>query len=176
MNFQQGFYATRWVMKFAFAMSSASWTVQILKIIACYIICNFPKFAIMKLLAICMMTLVIGLSLVPCCTPIASIVEQNFTSGSDDCCQHEADESKDAQKKESGCDTCSPFFSCGSCTGFTFQPSFSPLSPLNLPTKVSYSSFELQLHSEYFETKWQPPKISWLLQPTETINHLIYSN
>ncbi len=114
------------------------------------------------MLAIFMMSLVFTLSMVPCCAPAAGAIETVSSENSTDCCENEScsSEEDNTGKEDKNCDTCSPFFTCGSCSGFTFMPALSPLSHLVPPTKTTYSSFELQIHSEYFETKWQPPKIS----------------
>lgn len=119
----------------------------------------------MKFLAIFMMSLVAGLSLVPCCIPMTSTIRQSIADNSSDCCKEEScnkknNESTHSGNEDKGCSSCSPFFACGTCVGFTFQSGISGLSHLNSPSKISYWSFDMQIDSEYFDTKWQPPKIS----------------
>jgi hypothetical protein len=92
-----------------------------------------------------MVMLVLGLSMAPCCTPVignGSDQNKQVNAGSDCCksdCGKENQNADDPLPSENTCGTCSPFYTCGSCTGYTFQD-------------IEYS--------EYFNLKWQPPKLS----------------
>lgn len=116
----------------------------------------------MRLLAIIMIFLVSGMSAVPCCPPVVRAMDHTAQNDpADDCCSKEdKDHGSTASDNESkGCTSCSPFFSCGSCSGFTMQ-SDSQVIAINSPFTIVYSSFKMQVVSEYSEAKWQPPKIS----------------
>ncbi len=119
----------------------------------------------MKFLAIFMFSIVIGLSVVPCCTPIANNNSNNLTKMDRHCCEEETCEdteetTNENNNEEDGCNSCSPFFSCGSCAGFTAQIDFIKLNHFSFTNSIAYNNFNLQIHSDFFETKWQPPKIS----------------
>lgn len=111
-----------------------------------------------------MVMMVVGLSLVPCCSRIATVFE-NKTLNTSACCTTEScDQEKKAvdqnDNEKGSCNSCSPFFACGSCTGFIFQSVISPYMVFSFPFEISYSTFNTQFDSEYFDNKWQPPKIS----------------
>lgn len=115
----------------------------------------------MKYLAIFMVFFVIGLSLVPCCAPIANT---NLVDSMANCCEDEAcsksREAPESTNNENECSACSPFFTCGACAGFNAQINIIQLTHFIGRNDITYSNFLLQIHSDYFETKWQPPKIS----------------
>ena len=118
----------------------------------------------MKFLAIFMFLIVTSLSFVPCCTPIAKDDSNNTSEITKDCCEKETCKDSKASSKpskdKSNCNSCSPFFSCGSCSGFTAKIDFLKIADFAFPVSISYNSFELQIHSDFLETKWKPPKIS----------------
>ncbi|MES2618216.1 MAG: hypothetical protein V4613_10065 [Bacteroidota bacterium] len=122
----------------------------------------FNKFvATMKLFALVLLSIVLSLSLVPCCTNVPAIAESSgqITSGS--CCSEEKDNCEDSptENEGKGCTVCSPFFSCGSCIGFTFY-SFNYHFTITEPfTKSSFQLHDTQVNSEYFNKMWQPPKL-----------------
>jgi hypothetical protein len=120
---------------------------------------------IVKILTICIMLLVSALSLVPCCAPGAEVSNDLSVSASSDCCnsskcEKDSDQKQEHESEDNGCGSCSPFFACGSCPGFTFQAIDLSLSHIDLTASVSYSSYEVRVYSEYFNKKWQPPKIA----------------
>lgn len=122
----------------------------------------FSKFVVvMKVFALVILSIVLSLSLVPCCTPVAAIAENTEKITSDACCSHESENSNEdaTEGNENSCTACSPFFSCGSCIGFTFS-SFNYYFDISGPFKgSSFQLLDMQVNSEYFNKMWQPPKI-----------------
>ena len=108
----------------------------------------------MKILCFILSLYVVFLATTPCC--------------SDDNCNDEIKteqtDNHSQDHKDSDCNICSPFLTCGTCTGFNFPTVFFSLTPpaITLTTKIpiNYSSFS----SNYFPSIWQPPKISNELQ------------
>ena len=108
--------------------------------------------------------LVLSLSLVPCCAfGEVKLAKPGTEKKMDDCCKscHEEPASQDpCEDNENACDLCSPFFTCGSCIGFTSMSQ-------NLLIKHSYHGnsknfafiFDEDISSQYFNKQWQPPKI-----------------
>lgn len=89
-------------------------------------------------------------------------------SGQTCCVDDNCDDSSTASKTEQehhkdSCDgTCSPFFSCGTCVGFTF-PTANFSVPENNFTFIEthlVSTYIPQLLSQFNPAIWQPPKIS----------------
>ena len=116
----------------------------------------------MRFLAIIMIFMVSGMSAVPCCPPVVKAMDHTAQNDpADDCCSKDDKhhDSGTSETENTGCSSCSPFFSFGSCSGFTVQ-SWNPELPINSPFTIAYCSFKLQVVSEYSEAKWQPPKIS----------------
>lgn len=97
-------------------------------------------------------------SLFPCCVPLIS--KNSLSSAfADDCCSKKScatPEKKDPHSDNA--DSCSPFFSCGSCVGFS--ASFPCFSPLKLQESLSHKNYyHLSLLDDVCNKKWQPPKI-----------------
>lgn len=90
---------------------------------------------------------VIMLSAVPCCA-------------GDNCNNDFKTEQSDKHKETTDCNACSPFFSCGSCTGFTFQLSRYSLTPVVLLSQGNFPVFEQHFYSQFCLNIWQPPKLS----------------
>jgi len=105
-----------------------------------------------------MLVLVLSLSLYPCCVP--DISKNTLCSSiSDDCCASESPSSTDSDAPHSENSNCSPFFACGSCTGFsyiTFDIVFSHLD--NFISHHNY--YQVSNALLVFNEKWQPPKIA----------------
>jgi hypothetical protein len=113
----------------------------------------------MKLLALFMTIVAIGLSLVPCCAPGEQAYESVSTES---CCQDRGcnDQANEADtKNDNTCSSCSPFFACGSCIGFTFQSFDFVFRHVDMEFGSYYFSYTERFNSEYFAKKWQPPKI-----------------
>ncbi|MDX2001372.1 MAG: DUF6660 family protein [Chitinophagales bacterium] len=99
----------------------------------------------MKFLALLMAFFVLALSVVPCCSENTTGGELIQTScGTGNQCP----------------DICSPFFTCGTCSGFVFN---SPTLITDvIPTVIEkvYPFLEEITLSEIAVDVWQPPKIS----------------
>ncbi len=110
----------------------------------------------MRILSAFIMLLVLGLSLVPCCAPVVSKA-LSMEISPDGCCGDACDA---GNEQETETEACSPFFACGSCSGFTLHLSHPVLADMRFPFTASYAPYDVSLNSEYFNKKWQPPKIS----------------
>ena len=94
---------------------------------------------------------VLLLSTVPCCT--------------EDKCEDDiatAQLTNQSQEKHDDCEGCSPFMTCGSCTGFTFSTqvfSFEPTTKF-IENNSLTRSFKVLFVDYFIATIWQPPKIS----------------
>ncbi len=103
-----------------------------------------------------LIVLVVSLSLVPCCVPTLKSVASTVLSPSETCCDSHSDEHDDDKQS---CESCSPFFTCGTCGGFiSHYTSVNFKSPITWVQKT-YSPFKIQFYSDFFIKKWQPPKI-----------------
>jgi len=112
-----------------------------------------------------MIWLVLGLSLVPCCETVGQVMDETAIQNLEDCCRTKTceggkNESQDADSEKNTCAACSPFFACGSCAGFVFQNIHFNFSNLHVVSQTDYCAYDVQFDSEYFNTMWQPPKIS----------------
>ncbi|NQW42281.1 MAG: hypothetical protein HQ463_02465 [Bacteroidetes bacterium] len=120
----------------------------------------------MNLISIFLTFIVLGLSIKPCCSSISINELKNATSSSVSCCEDKtcSDDSNNkndkSENKSNGCDFCSPFFTCGSCCGFTFHDNIIKFNNLILKQKRTYSYYNVQFNSEYIGKMWQPPKLS----------------
>jgi hypothetical protein len=94
--------------------------------------------------------------MVPCCPPGSekSATKLGLTEE-----EHSHDVKSESNHCDDDCEACSPFFTCGSCVGATFQIGSINLlhqepfsNDLDFPLSVSFLSF-------YFNKLWQPPKI-----------------
>jgi hypothetical protein len=57
-------------------------------------------------------------------------------------------------------DVCSPFFICGTCSGFTLNISLVNFSATPFFIESNYPDYKQSSLSEVFISIWQPPKIS----------------
>ncbi len=125
---------------------------------------NLLNFVVVKILTIFVMFVVLGLSLIPCCSPGSQTIEKKYVENTSDCCHKKGCDKDNSKSENSGekeeCGSCSPFFACGSCIGFAFQSLAYRLTDLDFPSKITYCSYRVQFDSEYFNKMWQPPKIS----------------
>lgn len=93
----------------------------------------------MKIAGIIFSILIFTLNAVPCCW---------------DSCEDEEPVEQHAESEQ----TCSPFLSCGSCTGFVLQEDV-PEICLYMQAPASEIEFpEQRFFSEFSESIWQPPK------------------
>lgn len=101
-----------------------------------------------------------GLSINPCCE--ASVTIKQLTLASEDKCEDHCctDEKKEnSENKNSNCDFCSPFFSCGSCAGFTDNAQVINIQVFSVSFKENYQDYQESFLTDYISNMWQPPKI-----------------
>ena len=109
------------------------------------------SFGAVKTLSVILLLYLLQVSSDPCCKDdlCASIYHSTKTEETNN---HQEGNSKDG--------ACSPFFTCGNCTGFSFPISSSSLiEQLNIVATLisnNHSSFS----SEILCSIWRPPKIS----------------
>lgn len=66
--------------------------------------------------------------------------------------------SKDHQ--DDGFNECSPFLTCGSCSGFVFSKLAFNLKKVHFTKSKFIAAYESQFADDFFAKIWQPPKIS----------------
>lgn len=60
---------------------------------------------------------------------------------------------------DADCDTCSPFFTCGTCLGFDFT-NLEYISKVAVFTNDKFvTAYKSQFVSEFFAKIWQPPQM-----------------
>lgn len=109
------------------------------------------SFGPVKLLCLILSVYVLLLAARPCCTDndcTAKTKEQKELSGN-------------SPMKEKECNACSPFFTCGSCTGFIIVASGSVnlIAHAEAPA-VYHDNYHQPLIEEVALAIWQPPKLS----------------
>ncbi|MCG9791261.1 DUF6660 family protein [Flavobacterium algicola] len=104
----------------------------------------------MKILSILLAVFILALSGQTCC------IDDNCDDESATVATEQADHNDNCNG------TCSPFFNCGTCTGFTFQTfTFGISEVISDPFETAtVSSYVPQLVPQFNHTIWQPPKIS----------------
>ena len=103
----------------------------------------------MKLAVTILALFVLALSVVPCCAQDSCNDSPEGTEQTD--CSNQG-------AKDHNC-PCSPFFSCGSCTGFVFvsNPKISESIVTAITSKVP--GYCQNFTTDFFGKIWQPPKI-----------------
>jgi hypothetical protein len=116
----------------------------------------------MKFLSVILVVMVMGLSMAPCCTPVVKEIAGSVSQaeGGADCCTPGKKDPGDQESQDDPCGVCSPFYTCGTCTGFTFHELKFYIPRPGVILETSYISLDVRFDSEYFNSKWQPPKIS----------------
>ena len=106
----------------------------------------------MKLIAFILSAYLLFLFAVPCC--------------SFDNCSEEITEQTQEHKKSDGsapadrdCGTCSPFFTCTGCSGFTIAPSEINSGLVSFSFDKQYADYIVSSITEVDHDFWQPPKI-----------------
>ena len=108
-----------------------------------YYICS------VKIISFIIAFYVLLLATVPCYLEDKCLSQSNHTEQSQD------------DQDEQGCsDCCSPFLSCGTCSGFTFPLLSFSLKACIVLSKKSISIYDQSFISEFHSSIWQPPKIS----------------
>ncbi|QHS56645.1 hypothetical protein GWR56_14245 [Mucilaginibacter sp. 14171R-50] len=100
----------------------------------------------MKLLCILFAFVVVYLAVKPCCT--------------DSDCDAIAKTEQAAKSKAKSCAGCSPFFSCGTCAGFTVtKPVSATLLFFAARAAQVYTPYQQPEVKEISSSIWQPPKL-----------------
>ena len=100
----------------------------------------------MKVFAFILSAYLLFLFAIPCCT---------FDNCPEDKIAMEADHEKD----DADCGSCSPFFTCTGCSGFTVSPENSDLEVIPNFTGQQYAGFILSSIPDVHYDFWQPPKL-----------------
>lgn len=104
----------------------------------------------MKILCFILSLYVLFLVTAPCC--------------SDDNCNDEIKtkytENHSQEHKDSDCNACSPFFTCGTCSGFVFTWVGVDFKEVPFIKDKSVAVYKSQFANDFFAKIWQPPKIS----------------
>ncbi|MFD0766780.1 DUF6660 family protein [Mucilaginibacter lutimaris] len=100
----------------------------------------------MKLLCILFSFVIVLLSVKPCCT--------------DSNCDAAAKKELPGKAKANDCGGCSPFFSCGTCAGFTINKTTAIILAVN-PIKAAraYPVYRQPNVKDVVLAIWQPPKL-----------------
>lgn len=106
----------------------------------------------MKIFCFILSIYVLVLSTVPCCSD-DNCIDETKTEQSD----------KHSQDEHQGCNgSCSPFFTCGTCVGFTFSNTTLTfeLSKVFFENTLLVPSYKNLFVDDFISKIWQPPKIS----------------
>ena len=94
----------------------------------------------MKFFALLLSLYVLFLTVTPCCAG--------------DACS----ETSATEQTTDGCDCCSPFFACGTCSGFTFAAVIVSLKIPEHPVRAAFGEKAQFLDDGIATSFWQPPK------------------
>jgi len=111
---------------------------------------TFAIFAPMKILCFILSLYVLLLGTVPCCSD-NNCNDQIKTENADN---HSQDH------KDSDRNTCSPFFTCGTCSGFVFIRTRVDFKKASFIQDKLITVYKSQFTDGYIAKIWQPPKIS----------------
>lgn len=116
----------------------------------------------MKVLQIFLAALVLGLSLIPCCEvqmvkKDASLQISNTSSCNETCCG--SVDNNPLEDKQDDCDACSPFFTCGHCSGCTTSETLVFLHTTRVD-QFYFALYSSVFPNEFLINKWHPPKIA----------------
>ena len=74
-------------------------------------------------------------------------------------CQNQTENHSNDQQ-EDGCNACSPFLTCGTCSGFIFSNLGVDLKEIFIYNDKFVTFYKFQFADDFFANIWQPPKIS----------------
>lgn len=112
----------------------------------------------MKVILVFMVLLALGMSLIPCCAPEMGD-NKNIEVTSSCCSSCETNQGSDNSSNDNACKSCSPFFTCGSCTGFTILMLSYSLQQFDRINSENSIAYQLHFDSEYNNSLFQPPRI-----------------
>ncbi|RTE55368.1 hypothetical protein EHW67_02010 [Arenibacter aquaticus] len=107
----------------------------------------------MKLVSFLLAVYIVGLAIRPCC-------QDSYCSDGDTCQlelvdSHHGEQHQDSEHQGS----CSPFYTCGNCVGFTFPMVSFSLTPQTVLLPNLVATYNRTFLSEFHMAIWQPPKI-----------------
>lgn len=102
----------------------------------------------MKILCFILSLQVFYLSIVPCC----------WDDNCNDEIKTEQTENHSNDKQEDGCNACSPFLTCGTCSGFVFSKLVFYFNKAQFSKSKFIAIYEPQFADDFFAKIWQPPK------------------
>jgi hypothetical protein len=100
----------------------------------------------MKLIAFILSAYLLFLFAVPCCS-------------FDNCSEEKTAQTQKHEKSDGDCGTCSPFFTCTGCSGFTIAPSEINRGLVSFSFDKQYAGYIVSSITEVDHDFWQPPKI-----------------
>jgi len=104
----------------------------------------------MKILCFILSLYVLLLVTSPCCS------DENC----DDDMKKEYVDNHSQDHEDNDNDTCSPFFTCGTCSGFVFTRMEVDFKEVAFVKHIIACVYKSQFVSDFFSKIWQPPKIS----------------
>ena len=100
----------------------------------------------MKVIAFILSAYLLFLFAVPCCS-------------FDNCSEEKTAKEANHEKEDGDCGTCSPFFTCTGCSGFTVSVEISNFEIIPSFTAQQYAGYILSLIPDIHYDFWQPPKL-----------------
>src|SRR5262245_57083565 len=100
----------------------------------------------MKLIAFILSAYLLFLFAVPCCSL-------------DNCPEDKTAQSEEHEKSDGDCGTCSPFFTCTGCSGFTVNDSEINYDLIPFSINNQYSTYIVSSIEDIDYDFWQPPKL-----------------
>ncbi len=100
----------------------------------------------MKVIAFILSAYLLFLFAVPCCS-------------FDNCPEEKTVQQTDHEKGDGDCGTCSPFFTCTGCSGFTVSPSEINSAIVPSISKNQFSNYNVSLVADISYDFWQPPRL-----------------
>lgn len=101
----------------------------------------------MKVFAFILSAYLILLFAIPCCT-------------FDNCPENKIAQETNHEKRDGDCGSCSPFFTCTGCSGFTISFDSNSIEIVPAFTSHQYAGFILSSISDVHYDFWQPPKLA----------------
>jgi len=100
----------------------------------------------MKVLAFILSAYLVFLFAVPCCT-------------FDNCAEDKISQQADHQEDDDDCGSCSPFFTCTGCSGFTVSVQNSNIEIIPPLIDQQFAGYVLSSIPDVHYDFWQPPKL-----------------
>jgi hypothetical protein len=101
----------------------------------------------MKVLAFILSAYLLFLLTVPCCS-------------FDNCPDEKITQEADHEKGDGDCGSCSPFFACTGCSGFTVLLESNHIEIVSMVSVHEYTGYILSFIPDVHYDFWQPPKVA----------------